>query len=142
MTLLCFVLMIRRPPVSTRTDTRWPYTTLFLSGAGVRSGRGVADPDRRDVRRCDGRTADREAVRRDAHASRPATAVAVRRGAADGDCLDAAVAVARHRGSFDAGTVPDRRRGARAGVGVRASLDLARRRTHPPIRRAPDLQLT
>src|SRR3546814_5232474 len=24
-------LMIRRPPRSTRTDTRWPYTTLFLS---------------------------------------------------------------------------------------------------------------
>src|SRR3546814_13323591 len=30
--LLCFVcLMIRRPPRSTRTDTRFPYTTLFRS---------------------------------------------------------------------------------------------------------------
>src|SRR3546814_7523647 len=27
----CFVLMIRRPPRSTRTDTRFPYTTLFRS---------------------------------------------------------------------------------------------------------------
>src|SRR3546814_19096081 len=26
--------MIRRPPRSTRTDTLFPYTTLFLSGAG------------------------------------------------------------------------------------------------------------
>src|SRR3546814_1307123 len=28
---LCFFLMIRRPPRSTRTDTRFPYTTLFRS---------------------------------------------------------------------------------------------------------------
>src|SRR3546814_18123515 len=27
-----FVLMIRRPPRSTRTDTHCPYTTLFRSG--------------------------------------------------------------------------------------------------------------
>src|SRR3546814_3940979 len=27
----CFCLMIRRPPRSTRTDTRLPYTTLFRS---------------------------------------------------------------------------------------------------------------
>src|SRR3546814_20612748 len=29
-----FFLMIRRPPRSTRTDTLFPYTTLFRSGAG------------------------------------------------------------------------------------------------------------
>src|SRR3546814_14843412 len=29
--LLFFVLMIRRPPRSTRTDTLFPYTTLFRS---------------------------------------------------------------------------------------------------------------
>src|SRR3546814_14385648 len=29
--LLCF-LMLRRPPRSTRTDTLFPYTTLFRSG--------------------------------------------------------------------------------------------------------------
>src|SRR3546814_15738640 len=28
-----FFLMIRRPPRSTRTDTLFPYTTLFRSGA-------------------------------------------------------------------------------------------------------------
>src|SRR3546814_16627576 len=30
-TLLLFFLMIRRPPRSTRTDTLFPYTTLFRS---------------------------------------------------------------------------------------------------------------
>src|SRR3546814_11220077 len=29
-----FVLMIRRPPRSTRTDTLFPYTTLFRSDKG------------------------------------------------------------------------------------------------------------
>src|SRR3546814_3164554 len=27
--------MIRRPPIATRTDTLFPYTTLFLSEAGM-----------------------------------------------------------------------------------------------------------
>src|SRR3546814_6815748 len=34
-----FCLMIRRPPRSTRTDTLFPYTTLF------RSAQAVASPD-------------------------------------------------------------------------------------------------
>src|SRR3546814_13964704 len=33
--LFFFVLMIRRPPRSTRTDTLFPYTTLFRSHAGT-----------------------------------------------------------------------------------------------------------
>src|SRR3546814_7166323 len=49
----CFVfLMIRRPPRSTRTDTLFPYTTLFRSrrrGAVRRAG------DRRLVGGCDRR---------------------------------------------------------------------------------------
>src|SRR3546814_11950713 len=32
--ICCFFLMIRRPPRSTRTDTLFPYTTLFRSGGG------------------------------------------------------------------------------------------------------------
>src|SRR3546814_7914546 len=32
-----FFLLIRRPPRSTRTDTLFPYTTLFRSGAILRS---------------------------------------------------------------------------------------------------------
>src|SRR3546814_2085411 len=31
LSLLFFLLMIRRPPRSTRTDTLFPYTTLFRS---------------------------------------------------------------------------------------------------------------
>src|SRR3546814_12117079 len=33
-----FFLMIRRPPRSTRTDTLFPYTTLFRSGRVIASG--------------------------------------------------------------------------------------------------------
>src|SRR3546814_2499403 len=40
--------MIRRPPRSTRTDTLFPYTTLFRSG-GEGEERGDQD---RDVARC------------------------------------------------------------------------------------------
>src|SRR3546814_5457009 len=39
--------MIRRPPRSTRTDTLFPYTTLFRShpyAASHRAGRAAADP--------------------------------------------------------------------------------------------------
>src|SRR3546814_4974644 len=41
---MLFLLMVRRPPRSTRTDTLFPYTTLFRSQHG--SGRG-RDPGRR-----------------------------------------------------------------------------------------------
>src|SRR3546814_19679191 len=34
--LVFFCLMIRRPPRSTRTDTLFPYTTLFRSSLGPR----------------------------------------------------------------------------------------------------------
>src|SRR3546814_15029552 len=37
MLIVIFFLMIRRPPRSTRTDTLFPYTTLFRS-VGVGSG--------------------------------------------------------------------------------------------------------
>src|SRR3546814_3159434 len=44
LTIVFSILMIRRPPRSTRTDTLFPYTTLFRSGhqAGV-----VLDQERR-----------------------------------------------------------------------------------------------
>src|SRR3546814_13468772 len=32
---LCVFLMLRRPPRTTRTDTLFPYTTLFRSGLSV-----------------------------------------------------------------------------------------------------------
>src|SRR3546814_4562104 len=40
--LFFFFLMIRRPPRSTRTDTRFPYTTLFRSASGTESRRRCA----------------------------------------------------------------------------------------------------
>src|SRR3546814_2157687 len=46
MFIVCFLLSLRRPPRSTRTDTLFPYTTLFrsrqLSCAAARTGRGAA----------------------------------------------------------------------------------------------------
>src|SRR3546814_15535510 len=39
-----FFLMLRRPPRSTRTDTLFPYTTLFRSRAAARSDAARAVP--------------------------------------------------------------------------------------------------
>src|SRR3546814_18759942 len=41
--ILCVFLMIRRPPRPTRTDTLFPYTTLFRS-SGFGRARAGADP--------------------------------------------------------------------------------------------------
>src|SRR3546814_6084366 len=54
--------MIRPPPRSTRTDTLFPYTTLFRSGRGRPAGlsRGVPTPCRHcGGNRCPTRPADR-----------------------------------------------------------------------------------
>src|SRR3546814_17230143 len=40
-----FFLMIRRPPRSTRTDTLFPYTTLFRSPAGRARSAGSTQPE-------------------------------------------------------------------------------------------------
>src|SRR3546814_1599591 len=40
-----FFLMIRRPPRSTRTDTLFPYTTLFRSHASSSGDRAYAEHD-------------------------------------------------------------------------------------------------
>src|SRR3546814_15624261 len=44
--------MIRRPPRSTRTDTLFPYTTLFRSGGSLDRG-GIGDVERLDIARAD-----------------------------------------------------------------------------------------
>src|SRR3546814_21090412 len=46
--VFCF-LMIRRPPRSTRTDTLFPYTTLFRSRRGDREGGDVARLETRQL---------------------------------------------------------------------------------------------
>src|SRR3546814_3465319 len=43
--------MIRRPPRSTRTDTRFPYTTLFRSPQGCAHAGAHREPDRAPERR-------------------------------------------------------------------------------------------
>src|SRR3546814_16534877 len=48
----CFILMIRRPPRSTRTDTLFPYTTLFRSVHRREEALGVVPEDRGGDRSC------------------------------------------------------------------------------------------
>src|SRR3546814_7447834 len=43
--MLCLLLMIRRPPRSTRTDPLVPYTTLFRSGVADLAAHFGADRD-------------------------------------------------------------------------------------------------
>src|SRR3546814_12549578 len=57
--LAFFFLMIRRPPRSTRTDTLFPYTTLFRSAAAARGSarrRATAAPRAGRTLRARGRT--------------------------------------------------------------------------------------
>src|SRR3546814_7728582 len=42
--LVFFFLMIRRPPRSTRTDTLFPYTTLFRSASCAAAGAATSNP--------------------------------------------------------------------------------------------------
>src|SRR3546814_2394998 len=48
--VLCFFVMIRRPPRSTRTDTLFPYTTLFRSHRRPDQGPGLLRGGRADRR--------------------------------------------------------------------------------------------
>src|SRR3546814_16591046 len=60
--MIIFFLMIRRPPRSTRTDTLFPYTTLFRSGRGRRRPDRLEQPPRpRATRRRGGRSQNRAA---------------------------------------------------------------------------------
>src|SRR3546814_13430435 len=47
--LTVFFLMIRRPPRSTRTDTLFPYTTLFRSSQYLRTRRHRGRSDKPDA---------------------------------------------------------------------------------------------
>src|SRR3546814_8322802 len=62
--------MIRRPPRSTRTDTLFPYTTLFRS-----RGRYARDASGAYRGRCDGHRAQAWGPRRGNQRARPADAV-------------------------------------------------------------------
>src|SRR3546814_5244506 len=55
-------LMVRRPPISTRTDTLFPYTTLFRSHVDfAHIGHAPHDPRRAHARIGVGRIEDRRA---------------------------------------------------------------------------------
>src|SRR3546814_11060774 len=63
--ILIFFLMIRRPPRSTRTDTLFPYTTLFRSQGRVPRRHLADEPGGRRRHRGRGRPSDvRGALRR------------------------------------------------------------------------------
>src|SRR3546814_5880470 len=67
--------MIRRPPRSTRTDTLFPYTTLFRSTGGLHAARGRArdrGPGKRQAARRRARRQGRLDRQRVAQEGRPA----------------------------------------------------------------------
>src|SRR3546814_8830041 len=77
--LIFFFLMLRRPPRSTRTDTLFPYTTLFrgarLDGDGVRIGAGLCRADAQSYDLADDADrADRAQLRADPRDAKPALA--------------------------------------------------------------------
>src|SRR3546814_3303908 len=83
---LFFFLMIRRPPRSTRTDTLFPYTTLFRSaGTGLRAPPHIRhSPRQAEARRRAGRSATRRCrPRRRWCPKPPAPECPARRAAAD-----------------------------------------------------------
>src|SRR3546814_12965557 len=59
-----FFLMIRRPPRSTRTDTLFPYTTLFRSRYILGSLTGLASAKHMRPRKPDGAAVDGDRARR------------------------------------------------------------------------------
>src|SRR3546814_18019988 len=75
-----FFLMIRRPPRSTRTDTLFPYTTLFRSPLPPRCGRGAGTRGRRRRARLDPHLFPRS-LAQEAPQQAPPAATRVRRAA-------------------------------------------------------------
>src|SRR3546814_9739294 len=70
---IVFLLMIRRPPRSTRTDTLFPYTTLFRSLAEQRALRSAQHFDALDIgkiRETLRRSRQHDAIHHDGHRGR------------------------------------------------------------------------
>src|SRR3546814_4360422 len=69
--LTFFFLMLRRPPRSTRTDTLFPYTTLFRSSpsGARRHGARAGHHDRSAARHADPRRPHGDAARSEEHTS-------------------------------------------------------------------------
>src|SRR3546814_16835899 len=70
-----FFLMIRRPPRSTRTDTLFPYTTLFRSGqlacrtlCGARGASGEQEAGQQGCTRSEEHTSELQSLMRISYA--------------------------------------------------------------------------
>src|SRR3546814_7024075 len=112
--------MIRRPPRATRTDTLFPYTTLFRSPVGGHRARRIRACARRplvaarmdaDVRTPQRAAADRARRRRRLLAGQPAGTVACAAGADPGA---GAAGRAGHRQADDRAAAHRRRRAVRS----------------------------
>src|SRR3546814_16430264 len=130
LSILFFFLMRRRPPRSTRTDTRFPYTTLFRSaGAGGCRRDHAAAADPRRLRRAEDRTPEPQGV----HRRRPRP----RRGAGPRPAVRAAGPrqddAGPDRGTRPGGEIPchllAERKRVVSGEGVEVSVDHGGRRT-------------
>src|SRR3546814_13428498 len=64
---MCVFLMMRRPPISTRTDTLFPYTTLFRSELRAEAFELVRTDRRGDCRPCRGEVGLNEGIAEAAH---------------------------------------------------------------------------
>src|SRR3546814_5949566 len=82
--------MIRRPPRSTRTDTLFPYTTLFRSWTGIAQRRRERTPDEHAARK-----AVLARHRRDLHAREHDPEPVLQRGGAPARRLNLAILFAR-----------------------------------------------
>src|SRR3546814_4000401 len=106
--------MIRRPPRSTRTDTLFPYTTLFRSRASADQAPGVARGDRDGESYSAGVNASWELdlfgrIRRGVEANRAGTAAS----AADLEAAQVAIVGEVARTYFDLRGLQERLRVAR-----------------------------
>src|SRR3546814_10271300 len=113
---LFFFLMIRRPPRSTRTDTLFPYTTLFRS-AGQDAPLVVGEAA---AAMFIGHAGDRRGLIADATDDQPglyciglagaaAAQIGIEFGLFDDHALDAAVPLDRHRHRNEVEVDPDRK---------------------------------
>src|SRR3546814_14819502 len=109
-----FFLMIRRPPRSTRTDTLFPYTTLFRSGTRRRaSGRTRRGKDRGEGACRQGRAApgiDRGGARRPVEPRRDRGRDGGQRGACVADARTSRLAWPGRAASGEAGRGAGRER--------------------------------
>src|SRR3546814_7118023 len=132
-----FFLMIRRPPRSTRTDTLFPYTTLFRSvRSEVRSLRSEIEAGRAAL------AAGRRALRAQAQGANHAEHVArTRAGSARPPAAGTRQPTVHHAGQAGALEVPPQTRRSRP-VGARLARNPTIDETEQTPRKAPCYRYT